>query len=301
MKSHNFVIIGCAGYVAPRHLEAIKATGNNLLAAVDKSDSVGILDKYFDDVSFFTEFERFDRYIEKIKRKEKKKIDFVSICSPNYLHDAHVRFALRIGANAICEKPLVLNPWNLDDLKELEKETGKKIFTILQLRHHPSILALKEKVEKEFSGKKYDINLKYITPRGKWYHYSWKGSLEKSGGIATNIGIHLFDMLLWIFGDVEDFKVLENKKDKMKGTLSLKKANVNWFLSIDKKDLPKKAKTSFRSLTMDKKEIEFSEGFTDLHTASYKEILAGRGYGIKDVKPVIELVSKIRNAIPLEE
>lgn len=301
MKNYNFAIIGCAGYVAPRHLEAIKATENNLLAAVDKSDSVGILDKYFDDVTFFTEFERFDRYIEKIKRKEKQKIDFVSICSPNYLHDAHVRFAFRTGANAICEKPLVLNPWNLDELEELEKETGKKVFTILQLRHHPAILALKEKVEKEFSGKKYDINLKYITPRGKWYHYSWKGDVSKSGGIATNIGVHLFDMLLWIFGKVEDFKVLENKKDKMKGTLSLKKANVNWLLSIDKKDLPKEAKTSFRSLTIDNEEFEFSEGFTDLHTTSYKEILAGRGYGIKDVKPVIELVSKIRNAIPLEE
>ena len=298
----NFVIIGCAGYVAPRHLEAIKLTGNALLAAVDITDSVGILDKYSDDVFFFTEFERFDRYIEKIKRKDDKKIDFVTICSPNYLHDAHIRFAFRIGASAICEKPLVLNPWNLDDLEELEKETGKKVFTILQLRYHPAILALKEKVKGGFSGKKYNINLKHITPRGKWYHYSWKGDISKSGGIATNIGIHLFDMLLWIFGNVEDFNVLENKKDKMRGTLSLEKANVNWFLSIDKNDLPKESKnSSFRSLTVDNQEVEFSDGFNDLHTKAYQEILVGRGYGIKDAKPVIELVSKIRNSIPLED
>jgi UDP-N-acetyl-2-amino-2-deoxyglucuronate dehydrogenase len=295
----NFAIIGCAGYIAPRHLEAIKKTGNKLVAALDKSDSVGILDKYSDDVDFFTEFERFDRHAEKLKRMgDSKKIHYVSICSPNYLHDAHVRFAFRIGANAICEKPLVLSPWNLDALEQLENETGKKVFNILQLRLHPAVIQLKEKIKKEFSGKKYEISLDYITPRGKWYFTSWKGDIIKSGGLGTNIGIHLFDMLIWIFGKVEDVNIELSKKDKIKGTLKLEKADVSWFLSIDKTDLPKQAKeqgkNSFRSLKLNGEEYEFSEGFTELHTKSYEEILEGRGFGISEVRPAIELAHKVR-------
>ncbi len=300
----NFAIIGVAGYVAPRHLKAIKETGNRLVAALDKCDSVGILDQYFDDVDFFTEFERFDRHAEKLRRMgEDKRIHYVSICSPNYLHDAHIRFALRIGADAICEKPLVLNPWNLDALEEMERETGKRVYNILQLRVHPAILALKEKVEKSPPDKIYDIDLIYITSRGKWYFISWKGDVSKSGGIATNIGIHFFDMLLWIFGKMKHSEVHYSDPRKMGGYLELERARVRWFLSLDKRDLPPRAveegKTTYRSILIDGEEIEFSTGFTDLHTVVYREILEGRGFGISDARPSIELTYMIRNSSPI--
>ncbi len=295
----NFAIIGCAGFVAPRHLKAIKDTGSNLIAAMDKSDSVGILDKFFDNVHFFTEFERFDRHAEKLKRLgDKNKINYVSICSPNYLHDSHIRFALRIGADAICEKPLVINPWNLSSLEKLEEETGKRVYTVLQLRLHPALKKLKESVEK--SSKKYDVDLTYITPRGKWYEYSWKGDSSKSGGLATNIGIHFFDMLIWIFGKVIKQEVHYSDKNKIGGYFELEKARVKWFLSIDKKDLPKDSATpSFRSIKIDGTELEFSDVFSDLHTEVYKEILKGNGCGIKEAKPCIELANQIRQAKPL--
>ncbi|HLT75644.1 MAG TPA: Gfo/Idh/MocA family oxidoreductase [Ohtaekwangia sp.] len=295
----NFALIGVAGYIAPRHLQAIKETGNNLIAALDKSDTVGVIDSYFPESDFFTEFERFDRHLDKLKRKGTK-IDYVSICTPNYLHDSHIRFALRHGADAICEKPLVLNPWNVDALSEIERETGKKIHTILQLRLHPSIIALREQVLAAPADKKYEINLNYITSRGHWYHISWKGDSAKSGGIATNIGIHFFDMLLWIFGGVKGLDVTLNAPDRASGFLELERANVKWNLSINADDLPQavreKGKRTFRSLTMEGKEIEFSEGFTDLHTRSYEEILKGNGFGIEAAKPSIELVHKIRNS-----
>ena len=303
-RPKNFAIIGVAGYIAPRHLQAIKSTGNRLIAALDKSDSVGILDRFFEDADFFTEFERFDRHAERLRREDKdRKIHYVSICSPNYLHDAHIRFALRIGAHAICEKPLVLNPWNLDALKELENEFGKRVYTILQLRVHPSILALKKMVEESNKKDKYDIDLTYITARGKWYFYSWKGDIKKSGGIATNIGIHFFDMLIWIFGKVERSEVHYLNPLRMGGYLELEKARVRWFLSLDKSDLPEKVKKeekrTYRSVTIDGKEIEFSEGFTDLHTVVYQEILSGRGYGIEAARPSIDLVYDIRNTKPI--
>jgi UDP-N-acetyl-2-amino-2-deoxyglucuronate dehydrogenase len=300
LTQRNFALIGAGGYIAPRHMQAIKETGNRLIAALDKNDSVGILDRYFYDVSFFTEFERFDRYAEKLRREsEENRIHYVSICSPNYLHDSHIRFALRIGADAICEKPLVLNPWNLDALQELERESGRKIYNILQLRLHPTVMGLKEKVEKEYNGKKYDINLKYITSLGKWYLISWKGDISKSGGVATNIGIHFFDMLLWIFGSPSQNKVTLNEPTKMAGELELEKANVRWSLSVDKEDLPEaaiqKGKTTFRSLTIDGEEFEFSDGFTDLHTVVYKDILSGKGFGIEDARASINLANEIRN------
>ena len=300
MTQKNFALIGAGGYIAPRHMQAIKDTGNRLIAALDKNDSVGILDRYFYDVNFFTEFERFDRFAEKLRReKEENRINFVSICSPNYLHDSHIRFALRIGADAICEKPLVLNPWNIDALQELERESGRKIYNILQLRLHPTVMGLKEKVEKEFTGKKYDIDLKYITSRGKWYLISWKGDTSKSGGVATNIGIHFFDMLLWIFGSSKYNKVTLNEPTKMAGELELEKANVKWSLSVDKEDLPEaavqKGKTTFRSLTINGEEFEFSDGFTDLHTVVYKDILSGKGFGIEDARASINLAHEIRN------
>ncbi|HVT84666.1 MAG TPA: Gfo/Idh/MocA family oxidoreductase [Chitinophagaceae bacterium] len=294
----NFAIIGVGGYIAPRHLKAIKDTGNNLVAALDKNDSVGILDSYFPEADFFTEFERFDRHLEKLKRKGIR-IDYLTVCSPNYLHDAHIRFGLRIGADVICEKPLVLNPWNVDGLMEIEKETGKKIFTILQLRLHPAIIELREKVQKAPAGKKFDIDLKYITSRGHWYHVSWKGDIHKSGGIATNIGIHFFDMLLWIFGDVRSNKVSQHTEDTASGYLELERANVNWFLSIDANSLPAEAKHSgkrtFRSMTIDGNEFEFSEGFTELHTKSYEEILKEKGFPIIETRKSIEVVHIIRN------
>ena len=293
----NFALIGAAGYIAPRHLQAIKDTGNNLVAALDKFDSVGIMDSYFPHADFFTEFERFDRHIDKLKRIGQK-IDYVSICSPNYLHDSHIRFALRHHADAICEKPLVLNPWNVDALADIEKETGKRVYTILQLRLHPNIIQLKKEVEAAPADKIFDVNLTYITSRGKWYHHSWKGDEMKSGGIATNIGIHFFDMLLWVFGDLKGLKLNSYESDKASGVLELKKARVNWMLSINENDVPaearSKGKRTFRSLKMNGNEIEFSDGFTELHTKSYSEILAGRGFGLNDARPSIELAHQIR-------
>lgn len=293
----NFALIGAAGYIAPRHLQAIRATGNNLVAAMDKNDSVGILDSYFPDCDFFTEFERFDRHLDKLKRKGIK-VDYVSICSPNYLHDSHIRFALRHGADAICEKPLVLNPWNVDALSEIEEETKKKVYTILQLRLHPSIIALKEQVKNGPEGKVYDVNLTYVTSRGNWYHHSWKGDVSKSGGIATNIGIHFFDMLIWVFGVVRENVVVELTDKKASGKLVLQQANVNWELSVDFTDLPdelkKEGKRTYRSLMLEGKEIEFSDGFTDLHTKSYEQILGGEGFGLSDSKKSIEVVQKFR-------
>ena len=293
----DFALIGAAGFVAPRHLKAIKDTGNNLVAAMDKFDSVGIIDSYFPHADFFTEFERFDRHLDKLRRQGKK-VDYVSICSPNYLHDAHIRFALRHQADAICEKPLVLNPWNVDALAEIEKETGKKIFTILQLRLHPAIIKLREEVLASDPTKIFDVDLTYITSRGKWYHHSWKGEEAKSGGIATNIGIHFFDMLLWIFGEVKEVRVEAYEDDHASGYLQLHKAKVKWFLSINEDHLPEavklNGKRTFRSLKMNGKEIEFSEGFTDLHTLSYQEILKGHGFGLKEARPSIELAHQIR-------
>lgn len=295
----NFALIGAGGYIAPRHMKAIKDTGNNLIAALDKNDSVGILDSYFPDADFFTEFERFDRHLEKIKRMGKK-IDFVSVCSPNYLHDAHIRFGLRIGADVICEKPIVLNPWNIDALEEIEKETGHKVYTILQLRLHPAIIALKEKIDAGPAGKKYAVDLQYITSRGHWYHTSWKGDITKSGGIATNIGVHFFDMLMWVFGDVKETKVTQHTKTTASGTLELEKATVNWMLSIDVNTLPAEVKLAgkrtFRTLTIDGDAFEFSEGFTELHTQSYKDIIAGKGFPMSASKKAIELVHTIRQS-----
>lgn len=296
----NFALIGCAGYVAPRHLQAIKDTGNRLVAALDLHDSVGILDKFFPDARFFTEFERFDRHIEKLRRAdEKDRVHYVSICSPNYLHDAHVRFAFRIGANAICEKPLVINPWNLDALAKLELETNKKVFCILQLRRHPSLIELKKKVERESYPIKHEVELDYVTPRGKWYKESWKGDVKKSGGIVTNLGVHFFDMLIWIFGRVEGFEVNYSDKNKISGKLRLEKANVIWSLSTDKQDIPEKVLThgnsAYRSIKIDGVELEFSNVFNELHTEVYKEILEGRGFGIEDVRPSIQLTQDIRN------
>lgn len=293
----NFALIGAAGYIAPRHLQAIRDTGNNLVAALDKSDTVGVMDSYFPNADFFTEFERFDRHLDKLKRQGKK-IDYVSICSPNYLHDSHIRFALRHGADAICEKPLVLNPWNVDALAEIEKETGKKIYTILQLRLHPSIIALRERVRNSPRDKIFDVDLNYITSRGRWYNISWKGDVSKSGGIATNIGIHFFDMLIWVFGSVKKIEVKELKDDFGSGYIELERARVNWKLSINYEHIPAEiranGKRTFRSLTMDGEQIEFSDGFTELHTRSYEGILKGNGFGLADAKPSIELVHQIR-------
>jgi UDP-N-acetyl-2-amino-2-deoxyglucuronate dehydrogenase len=299
-KMKNFALIGAAGFIAPRHLKAIKETGNNLVAALDKHDNVGVLDSFFPNADFFTEFERFDRHLYKLNRKGSQ-VDYISICSPNYLHDSHIRFALRYGANAICEKPLVLNPWNLDALAEIESETGRKINTVLQLRLHPAIIALRETISQGPKDKTYDVELKYITSRGNWYHSSWKGDLSKAGGIATNIGIHFFDMLIWIFGAVTDVNVTRMEQDTAAGFVELKHARVNWFLSIDYNQLPEQAKSqgkrTYRSLTLGGKEIEFSEGFTDLHTKTYDEILKGKGFGLLEAGPSIDLVYKIRNAV----
>lgn len=296
----NFALIGAAGFIAPRHLKAIKETGNTLVAALDKHDNVGILDSFFPHANFFTEFERFDRHLDKLKRQGNK-VDYVSICSPNYLHDSHIRFSLRLGADAICEKPLVLNPWNLEALEEIEKETGKKVKTILQLRLHPSIIALKEKIQAGPKDRIYDIDLSYITSRGSWYFSSWKGDLTKSGGIATNIGIHFFDMLLWIFGSAKTSEVTSLTADAASGILQLERANVKWMLSINEEHLPLSAKAkgarTFRSLRMEGTEIEFSDGFTDLHTKSYQHILTHGGFGLSDARPSIELVHDIRQTL----
>jgi UDP-N-acetyl-2-amino-2-deoxyglucuronate dehydrogenase len=298
----KFALIGAAGYIAPRHMKAIKETGNELIAALDPFDSVGIIDSYFPDADFFIEPERFDRHLDKLRKSGARKVDYVSICSPNYLHDAHIRLALRNDAHAICEKPLLLNPWNLKGLEDIEKETGKKIYNILQLRHHPSIVELKNKFDAEKSNKVHDIELTYITSRGKWYHYSWKGDVKKSGGVVTNIGIHFFDMLGWIFGEMKESHVHLLDDNKASGLLQLEKANVKWFLSIDRDDLPQKAirneQTTFRSIKIDDREIEFSGGFTDLHTVSYQQIIDGKGYGISAARNSIEIAHKIRNQIP---
>lgn len=299
--NRNFALTGIAGYIAPRHLQAIKQTGNRLVAAIDPHDSVGILDSYFEDVSFFTEFERFDRHVEKLRRGPAvDQVQYVSICSPNQLHDAHIRFALRVGANAVCEKPIVLNPWNCDALAELEQESSGRIYTILQLRLHPDIITLREKIAENSQQRKREIELSYITDRGKWYQYSWKGLREKSGGLATNIGIHFFDMLIWLFGDVQASEVHFESAVKTAGYLELANARIKWFLSIDRNDLPfdpvKTECRTYRSLTIDGQEVEFSDGFADLHTASYRAILNGEGFGIADARPSIKLCHKIRTA-----
>ncbi|GAA4464992.1 Gfo/Idh/MocA family oxidoreductase [Nemorincola caseinilytica] len=294
----NFVLIGAAGYIVPRHLAAIRDTGNDLLAALDKFDSVGILDSYFPTAHFFTEFERFDRHLDKLKRKGTA-IDYVSICTPNYLHDSHIRFALRNHADAICEKPLVLNPWNVEALREIEKETGNKVYNILQLRLHPSIKALKEKIAAD-GDRIYDVDLTYLTSRGNWYFNSWKGDVTKSGGIATNIGIHFFDMLTWIFGSVKENVVHVSEPDRAAGVLHLEKARVRWFLSVNYDHIPeeikKQGKRTYRAITVDGKEIEFSDGFGDLHTRSYEEILKGNGFGLEEAMPSIQTVHDIRVA-----
>ena len=298
---YNFAVIGVGGYIAPRHLRAIRDTKNNLVAAVDPKDSVGILDQFGYDVSFFTEIERFDRHLEKLRRgPEKDQIHYISICSPNYLHDAHCRLAMRVGADVICEKPLVINPWNLDSLAEIEAETEKKVNTVLQLRLHPALLKLRETLQADKSGKQHDVVLTYIASRGIWYHISWKGQQEKSGGVATNIGIHFFDMLLWLFGSVENVKLYHSDNARMSGYIELENAHVRWFLSVDVNDLPESAKaegkTTYRSITVDGEEIEFSGGFTDLHTRVYEETLAGRGFGLDDARPSIELTHRIRTS-----
>lgn len=298
----NFAMIGTAGYIAPRHLMAIRDTGNDLRAALDNFDSVGILDSYFPHAHFFTEFERFDRHIDKLRRKGTK-IDYVSICTPNYLHDSHIRFALRNRADAICEKPLVLNPWNLEALKEIENETGNKVYNILQLRLHPSIIALKEKIALAPADKMHDVDLTYLTSRGNWYFNSWKGDQNKSGGIATNIGIHFFDMLVWIFGGVKENIVHILEQDRAAGFLQLERARVRWFLSVNFDYIPDVAKTegkrTYRSITVDNEEIEFSEGFGNLHTRSYEEILKGNGFGLDEALPSIDIVHDIRVAKPI--
>ncbi len=299
----NFALIGAAGYIAPRHMRAIKDTGHKLVAALDRFDSVGIIDSFFPEAAFFTETERFDRHMDKLRRKGDEKIEYVSICSPNYLHDAHIRLSLRNEANAICEKPIVLNPWNVDALSEIEKESGKQIYTILQLRLHPSIIKLKELVENGPKDKVYDLDLTYITSRGRWYFISWKGDEQRSGGVATNIGVHFFDMLTWIFGDVKRNDVHVSVEDTAAGFLELEKARVRWYLSLRKDTIPHEARDSgqatFRSITMEGEEIEFSGGFTDLHTKSYQGILNGDGFGIQEARKSIEIVHDIRSAKPL--
>lgn len=298
----NFALIGASGYIAPRHMKAIKETGNTLVAALDPYDGIGVMDSYFPQASFFTEFERFDRFVDKWRRDSGNKIDYVSICSPNYLHDSHIRFALRSGADAISEKPLVLNPWNVDQLKVIEKETGKRINNILQLRLHPTLIALKERITRELQetpDKIYDIDLTYLTSRGRWYFVSWKGDQAKSGGIASNIGVHFFDMLCWIFGDVEENVVHLKSPDANAGFLKLKHANVRWFLSVNYNYIPEAVKssglTTFRSITINGEEMEFSGGFADLHTKSYEQILKGKGFGLDESYASIKTISAIRN------
>jgi len=299
----NFAIIGVAGFIAPRHLKAIRDTGNQLVAATDPHDSVGILDQYSFDVRFFSEIERFDRHLEKLRRGPGgQKVHYVSICSPNYLHDAHCRLALRVGADVICEKPLTINPWNLDALQELESELGARVYTILQLRVHPKLVKLREELLQGNRDYQHDVRLTYITTRGAWYHMSWKGSPEKSGGIATNIGIHFFDLLLWLFGDVGRCRVHYSDAYRAGGFLELERARVSWFLSVDAADLPFDAqpggRTTYRSITIDGEEIEFTDGFTDLHTRVYEKTLAGDGFGIEAARPAIELGYRLRTMEP---
>jgi len=307
MKKINFALIGASGYIAPRHMKAIKDTNNELIAALDPYDGIGIIDSYFPQASFFTEFERFDRFVDKWHRDGNQKIDYISIATPNYLHDSHIRFALKNQANAICEKPLVLNPHNIDQLKIIEKESDKKVYTILQLRLHDSIIALKEKISKELKdnpNKVYDIDLTYLTSRGKWYFISWKGNEDKSGGIASNIGVHFFDMLSWIFGELQENIVHIKQADTNAGYMKLKNANIRWFLSVNYNYIPKNikdtGKTTFRSITVDGEEFEFSEGFTDLHTKSYIDILNGGGFGLDDARNSIKIVSDIRKLKVIE-
>lgn len=293
----KFALIGAAGYVAPRHMKAIKDTGNQLVACLDPNDSVGIIDSYFPDSSFFTEFERFDRHIDKLRRNQEQ-VDMVSICSPNYLHDSHVRFALRAGCDVICEKPLVLNPWNIDALQEIEKESGHKVNTILQLRLHPSVIALKHKLSQTRLDNKLDVDLTYITSRGQWYFRSWKGDTDKSGGIATNIGVHLFDLLHHLFGELQDCSVFQSSPATVTGYLEFELARVRWYLSIDANNLPPEIKLkdqrTYRSLRLDGEEFEFSGGFNDLHTESYKMVLNNSGFGLEDNRTAIETVTRIR-------
>ncbi|MHC2070799.1 Gfo/Idh/MocA family oxidoreductase [Bremerella sp. T1] len=296
----TFALIGAAGFVAPRHLAAIKAVGGKLLAAVDPHDSVGVLDSYFPQARFFTEIERFDRYLEKLRRETNQEpAKYVSICSPNYLHDAHVRMALRIHAHAICEKPLVINPWNLDALQGLEDEFGCKVNTVLQLRYHPAVVELRDQIQSEENSQVHDVCLTYVTRRGAWYHSSWKGTEERSGGLAMNIGIHFFDFLMWVFGKAETIDVHVAEPNRMSGVLRLKSATVRWFLSVDQRDLPaghvEAGKYAYRSITVDGNEIDLSSGFTDLHTRVYQGVLDGEGYGLDDARPGIELVHSIRH------
>ena len=300
----NFALIGAAGYIAPRHMQAIKTTGNRLVAALDPNDSVGIIDSHFPEADFFTEFERFDRHVDKMRRSgDSRKIDYVSICSPNYLHDSHMRFALRSGANAICEKPIVLNPWNIDGLLDIERDTGYRVNTILQLRVHPAIQEVRHKVTASPNVTKHDVDLTYVTSRGHWYLRSWKGDVRKSGGIATNIGVHFFDMLHFIFGKLQRNDVHHNADTKASGYLEYEHARVRWFLSVDVADMPdgprNAGQRTYRSITVDDQQIEFSGGFTDLHVRSYEEILAGRGFGLEDNRTAIETVADIRTATPL--
>src|SRR6266513_561822 len=290
----NFALTGVAGYVAPRHLKAIQDTGNRLVAAVDPHDAVGILDRYSFDVRFFTEIERFDRHLEKLRRgADADRVHYVSICSPNYLHDAHIRLALRVGADAICEKPLVINPWNLDALQELEHETHRRIFTILQLRLHPALARLKEQIQTSPKADGHDVSLTYVTARGEWYDVSWKGSEERSGGLATNIGIHLFDLLIWLFGRLQRTEVHVKEPSRVAGFLELERADVRWFLSIDPSDAAGSTQAR-RAMTIDDEEVEFTDAFADLHTAVYRSILDGTGCGIDDARPSIEMVHAIR-------
>ncbi len=295
----NFALVGASGYIAPKHMEAIKKNNCRLVAAMDPNDSIGIIDSYFPDAAFFTEIERFDRHLEKLRiAKSDERIDYVSICSPNYLHDSHIRLALRVGAHAICEKPLVLTPWNLDALSALEQDTGKKIFNVLQLRVHQDIVKLKKYYEENPPKKKVEVELSYVTRRGRWYEYSWKGIEEKSGGIAANIGIHFFDMLMWLFGKVESCELHIKHPRKMAGFIELEHARVKWFLSVDGSDLPngyiEQGKSAYRSITLDGSELEFSGGFTDLHNRVYQSILGGQGYGVRDAKPSIEFVHSLK-------
>jgi len=300
----DFALIGAAGYIAPRHFKAIKDTGNRLVAALDGNDTVGILDSFFPDAHFFTEFERFDRFLD-LRRRDGEGVDYVSVMSPNYLHDSHIRFALRAGANAICEKPLVVNPWNIEALRVVEQESGRKVSSILQLRLHPSIIALREKVAaaRAAGHGRFAVDLSYITSRGKWYFQSWKGEEKKSGGIAANIGIHFYDMLLWVFGPVEGMAVNHRAEDSASGTLQFRDADVRWFLSINADYLPEdvaaKGQRTYRSITIDGEELEFSDGFADLHTDSYRHILSHGGFGLDEAEPSIQLVYNIRQAVPV--
>lgn len=296
--------MGVAGFIAPRHLQAIRDTGNELIAAVDPRDSVGVLDRYFTGARFFTEVERFDRFLEKLRRLARheaavRPVEYVSICTPNYLHDAHVRLALRVGAHAICEKPLVINPWNLDQLNELEEEYGRRVYTVLQLRLHPSVAALRQKLlAAGDGGGRAEIDLAYVTRRGPWYHVSWKGQERQSGGLLMNIGVHFFDLLLWLFGAAHETRMSLREPDRMAGVLELEHARVRWFLSVNEDDLPAQTRAAgghaFRTLTIDGDEFDFSSGFDDLHTRTYQDVLSGGGFGIDDARPSVDLVSRLR-------